>query len=258
MKICIIGTSHASCLYPAWQKISDNYPDTSISFFFTGGGYFGKFEADATHNILKINDDVIRERFVQLSGGNGDIDLKNFDACVIVGGFFYLPIGRAAALGDEANICYSQQVKKLAVVDLFSLIHAKGLVSKIRDVSDIPIFLIHDPFQTQKPGQPPKGVEDSFEHYDYEKGVALLNQAALFPLGARLLLQPSETIETPYFSKQALALGKRRATQAELDAGHVGEFVEDNHHLNVAYGELRLNKLVAEVQERRHDTRPQL
>lgn len=247
MKICIIGTSHAACLFAAWNKISTDYPDISISFYFNGGGYFGKFQADTENRVLRINDEDIRKRFVQLSGGDGSIDFSTFDVCVIVGGFFYLPIGRLAELGAETQYRFSKQVKEAAAKDLFTRIHVNGLIPVIREISDIPIFLIHDPFQTLKPALPIEDMVAPFEAYDYENGVDLLNRAALFPAGVKMLLQPSETLEAPYFSKREFAQGKRKATPAEIEAGHVGEFVEDNHHLNAKYGEFRLKRLFHEV-----------
>jgi len=241
VRICIIGTSHASCLYTAWNKISSDYPDVSISFYFNGGGYFGKFQADTENSVLRINDDNIRKRFVQLSGGDGSIDFSTFDMCVIIGGFFYLPVGRLAALGDETRFSFSKQVKEAATEDLFSRIHVNGLIPVIREVSEIPIFLIHDPFQTLKPTLPIEDMVNPFESYNYENGVKLLNKVVLSPIKVKMLLQPSETLDAPYFSKREFAQGKRKATPAEIEAGHVGEFIEDNHHLNANYGELSLN-----------------
>ena len=249
MKVCIVGTSHASCLFAAWINISDKYPNTSISFYFSGGGYFDKFEVDVKKRVLTISDDSIRQRFVQLSGGEGSVNLEDFDICVIVGGFFYLPIGRLAELGDNSSARFSQGVKNSAAIDLFSNIHVAGLIPKIRSISNIPIFLIHDPFQTLESTRPTQEMVNPFEKFDYERGIDLLNNAVLLSQGVRMLLQPSETIEAPYFSKREFALGRRKATQAEIDAGHVGEFVDDNHHLNTTYGELRLKRLFDETQK---------
>lgn len=254
MKICVIGTSHAHCVRNAWTIHSNSYPDVSISFFDHGGLFFGNLEVDFEKKVLAPKLERMRKHFILLSGGNGDIDLSKFDVCLIMGAFLKTPhssmgdkdssVGVLASLGSDIGANFSKQVLHQAIKDQFFGVHANGLFQNIRKISDIPVFFFHDPFLTPKEGLSVDEMVNPFEDYDYENGIKLLNQIVLNPLGAELLLQPSESIVAPYYTDREYATGKRKPMQVEVDAGFEGDLIEDFSHKNNKYGKLCLDTFI--------------
>lgn len=243
MKICVIGNSHSQCLAQAWRKLKARYPGVSMTFFAYIGRYYDRFEVDKENGVLTISGPWVRERLAASSGGSGDIDFSDFDSCLIAGGFRHNEVMTMGQLGGCARRGYSKQVLDAAAKDLYVNCHINVLMPKIRALSDIPAFMIHEPMMAHKDGIVPEKLEGVSGEFDYEKGIELLNGYVRFENGPVSLPQPKETLIVPGVTKYEFSVGKRKPFASEINAGFVGELKEDRAHMKTEYGVLRLTAL---------------
>ena len=247
MKICVIGTSHSVCFRRGLQDISEIYPEADMTYFQNPGKYFDKFVADSQSGRLTMPDKWIRKRLKLASGGVGDIDFGAYDICLIVGGFGHLITSSLGQLGGQSQTGYSTQVIQATTRDLFQEAHVSILLPKIRALSDIPVYLIHDPITAHKKGLSLSEMENPYQPYDYDRGVTLLNDIVLAPQSAEMLPQPKETLAAPNWTKFELSVGFREPFQAEIDAGFKGKLKEDRGHMKPPFGTMQAKAFFARL-----------
>jgi hypothetical protein len=230
LKICLIGNSHSGCFKSGWDAISEYYPEVEIAFFPHCGNFYGMFEPDFDTRELYVKNEFVRKTFERLSGNNGRISLPAFDLCIIVGGFTVW----GGALGGH----YSAQVQKQAAVDFFNTAHISVLIKKIRQLSDVEILAVHNPFAAFR-----KDRQHSLAGYDPVKGMAIVNELAGRPQNVTVLLQPEDTRDGLFASRLEFAAGER-LTGASLVPGAKQEIIDDLVHMNAAYGALFLSRIL--------------
>lgn len=243
MKICVIGNSHSNCLRQAWHKMNATHSDVSLTFFSYVGSFFDRFEVDKENGVLTISGPWVRQKLAESSGGDGDINFKDYDVCLVAGGFTHNHVMQLGQLGGASQKGYSQQAINAAIEDLYVSAHISVLIPKIRVLSDIPIYLLHDPMMAHKKGTVPKHLAGVSGVFDYEKGMDLLNAHTRFGNGPFSLPQPAETMALPGVTKYEHSIGQRKPFASEIEAGYVGELKEDRAHMKSPFGRLRLMML---------------
>lgn len=240
MKICIIGNSHTVCIDRAWRDMHESYPDVSLTFHRRSGQYFNQFRADTHNKILTITDASSKSRIQQSSGGDGTIDFSQFDICLLIGATRYRWPARVAQLGGQAKAGYSAQAITAAAKDLFASSHPSVIFPVIREVSDIPVYQLHDPFLAHPKGWSGAQLKHDYRYYDYPRGVDLMNEIVYSPLGSELIRQPAETFAAENWTKPGFAVGLKKPFPAQVKAGFTDEMKDDRRHMNSDFGKIRL------------------
>lgn len=240
MKICIIGNSHTVCIAEAWKTLKAQYPDVSLTFHRRSGQFYDHFQADPSQKILTITDSWSKQCIQQSSGGDGNIDFSQFDICLLVGAYSFRWPSEIAQLGGQAKVGYSAQAIMAAAKDMFESAHASLIFPIIREVSDIPIYQFHDPFLAHPKGWNGPQLKHAIKHYDYQRGVDLMNEFIYKPLGSELIPQPAETFAADNWTKFDLAVGFRKPFPAEVKAGFTADMKEDRGHMIPEFGKMRL------------------
>lgn len=247
MKICVIGNSHTKCLARAWDDLKALYPSASMIFHAYITNYYARFSVERESGLLTISGPWVREQLANSSGGNGDIDFRDYDICLIAGGFPHEAVMELGQLGGQSRKAYSRQAMNVATEDLYKRSHVDVLVPKIRALTDIPIYLFHDPMLAHEEGMKPEEQPEIGAGFDYVQGVDLLNAYARFWNGPTSVLQPAESIAWMGASKYELCVGKRTPSIYEVKAGFDGELLDDRVHMEADYGKMRLSKFFEQL-----------
>jgi hypothetical protein len=223
-RICVIGNSHCACLKLAWDALSTRYPAIQLTFFAQRG--VGMADLTPQGKVLVPANEQLKKAMIYTSGGLGVIDLHAYDAVMTVGYTWGYPPGQGH---------FSFAAVSRAMLDFTPRTLAVGMIAKIRAVSDIPIFVAHQPLRRH----------DGDENADadlgpYRRLVGLLNAELMLPHGAALLAQPPQTIANFFYTRAEFSVGARR-----LDNGD-GDFSEEQRadprsHMNARYGDIFLS-----------------
>ncbi len=230
IKICVIGNSHAASIKSGWLAISEYYPEVELTIYPFHGLYYETFTPVPEEGLLRMEKDIIRNRFIHLLGGDGHVRINNFDQCLIVGG-----VKLQAALFDT----YSEQVRRTALIDWYENSHIHLLVKKIRLLSDLPIDITLNPLRAFR-----SLSENWMEGYSYQGTIDILNAYLQEAYNARLYGQPDNTIEGAFASKVEYAVGEYRPNSSTLP-GATPTIEDDLLHMNRAFGALMLAKILA-------------
>lgn len=232
MRLAIIGNSHIASLQMAWKAgLKDQFPTVEITFF--GAVRNTLMTLRSKDGCLASHDQEVTESLKTTSGGFGQIDPGNFD-CILV---FGLCRGATQVL-DTLNGPFSEAVKTQALVDFWRNCNNFRLISKIRRLTDIPIFAGHDPLISTADARPAG-------KFPYESFIAKSNALAFADIDAELFPQSAQTIVNENatdarFSRRGLKLAVKGRAEGERHA-------EDEHnHMNEDFGRLWLEHFLSD------------
>lgn len=248
MRICVIGNSYSVCVSLAWRELKESHPDVSMVFYQKGGRFFQQFVPDFESKLLTMPNRWTRTLFEQSSGGDGDIDFQNFDICLIVGGVSRQHVRMLSQLGGQSKTGFTTQAIDASIFDLFEATHIYALLPKIREVSEIPVFLFHDPIIAHSKGLSTSEMSNPFESFDYETGVRIANETMFSLASMEMLLQPIDTLAASHLTKYEFAIGFRKPYPSEIEAGYKGELKDDRGHMKPTFGALQILALFARLE----------
>ncbi len=233
MKLAIIGNSHIAPLQMAWKdQLADRFPGVEITFF--GAVRSTIMSLRIKEGRLASADNEVTESLRTTSGGHAEIDPQLFD-CILVFGLCHNAV---TVLGDMSGP-YSEAVKTQTLVDFWRQTNSFRLLSKIRKLTDIPIYAGHDPLMSASAARP-------CGTFPYETFIARSNTLAFADIDVELMAQPVQTIVNgnatdARLSRQALKLGVRgRAPDERHDE-------DEHHHMNEEFGRLWLARFLSET-----------
>jgi hypothetical protein len=223
-RVCVIGNSHTACLKLAWDSLQSKYPQIGLTFFAQRGS--GMADLKPRNGALIPTSDGLKKAIKHTSGGYSQINLQDFDVVLAVG----LTCGYPLAVSH-----YSYAAARQTLLDLTPHTTAFNLIGKIRQISDIPIFVAHQPLRSC-PGEP----DGELDLKPYRRLIDDLNNELMQDAGATLLMQPAQTIANQFFTRPEFAVGSMR-----LDIGDLSPDVEHSadprSHMNARYGDIYLS-----------------
>jgi hypothetical protein len=223
-RVCVIGNSHAACFKLAWDTLQDRYPNETLTFFAARGFRIAALEP-RDGQLFPTSEQLLRT-VTHTSGGRRTIDPNAYDVLLIIG----LNAGYPQTFGH-----YSYAVARQALLDQTPSSMAVDLIQKVRQVSDIPILLAHQPL--------PRHDENAGGQTDpepYRRIIKALNDEILRDQGAILLEQPASTRTHCFFTRPEFAVGSKR-----LDIGDQWSYdahrEDQRTHMNANYGAIYLS-----------------
>lgn len=247
MKICVIGNSHTISLQRAWARIEEMHPEVTITFFYNPGAYYDQFVVDEDRKILTMPNDWILGRFALSSGTDGTFDFKDYDICFVTGGINHQFVSLLGQLGGQLKAGFSEQAIMAALQDLFGMTMQSHLMPKIRQVSDIPVYLFHDPITAHKEGLSKAEMKHDFHPYDYKLGLKLLNDLVMSTFDAEYIEQPPESLAAQNWTKFELCIRERAPTDKEIEEGFKGSVMEDRGHMTPEFGAMLLAAFLKKI-----------
>jgi hypothetical protein len=223
-RICVLGNSHSACFKLAWDSLRTRYSTVSLTFFAQRGRGMAELAPDGA--VLVPTTDQLRSAMSFTSGGLTVVDPREYDAVLSVGFTWGYP---------PATGYISQDAAGRALLDFTPRSLAFELIRKVRAVSDIPIFVAHQPLRRHEGDE----IADNAVT-PYRRLVRLMNEELLAREGALLLPQPAQTIANRFYTRSEFGIGARR-----LDTGD-GEFsgelkADPRSHMNTRYGDIFLS-----------------
>lgn len=243
--LCVIGNSHIGAIKSGWDQIKAQ--DKNVSMHFFGSKSQSLSRTFVEDGILKTNDEQI-QRSLERTGGSAEIDLRNYDGFVIVGGGLHLKkLARLLKFGalyphkksDQRLVsqgllveAFKTYIRTLAVWKLLRLLSgARG---------DVPVYVIPEPFFSKSVMKTETKDFINFAH-DSGAGKALAEAfdksctSVVSDFGG-FIEQPHETREDFIFTADRYSLGPvsmRRMMDMDREARD-----DDHAHKNADYGEL--------------------
>lgn len=249
MKICVIGNSHTICLQRAWARIEAMHPELTMTIFSNPGAYYEQFVVDEERKMLTMPNDWIRGRFALSSGTDGVFDFKDYDICFVMGGINHQFVSLLGQLGGQSKAGFSEQAIAAALQDLFGMTSQSHLMPKIRQVSDIPVYLFHDPITAHKEGLSKAEMKHNFHPYDYKRGLKLLGDLVKNAYDAEYIEQPPESLAAQNWTKFELCIRERSPTDKEIKEGFKGSVMEDRGHMTPEFGAMLLKAFLKQIGE---------
>jgi hypothetical protein len=222
-RVCVIGNSHSACLKLAWDSLRVRYPQIALTFFAQRGA--GIADMELHDGALVPTSEALKKAITHTSGGHSQIDIQDFDVVLLVG----LTCGYPLVASH-----YSYAAARQTLLDLTPRTVAFDLIEKIRQISDIPIFVAHQPLRGH--------FGDSGCGNDlgpYRRLIDTLNDELMQDVGAVLLRQPAQTITNCFFTRPEFAIGSMRLDIGSDSAG--AEAANPNSHMNARFGDIYLS-----------------
>lgn len=176
--------------------------------------------------MLVPANDTLRRAMLHTSGGHEAIVLREFDAVLMVGFLWAYP----PSVGY-----YSHAAALQALFDITPKTVAVNLLRKIRRISDVPVFLAHQPLRSYD-----GDFDETAELAPYRRLVGLLNSRFLEKEGAVLLPQPPQTIAASFFTRPEFAIGSIRLDIGSGDT-NAEPYADPRSHMNARYGDIYLS-----------------
>ena len=173
-----------------------------------------------------------RRRLLETSGGVDRIDPAQYDLFVIMGLEFEYPY---ECLRKEF---YSRAVIEQTTHDLICGSLAMKVLTKLRQITDRPAWLLHKPLFA------PEFVKPRLDALNYERFLELANET-FGPLGGSVISQPHETRAGDCFS---LSEYSRNPIGLNNQTGEAGQVNGGNHHKNEAFGRAIIRDLRSRIE----------
>lgn len=234
LNICVFGNSHVSSLKVGWNLIEQDYPEIKITFFAARTGGLSGLKVE--NGLLVPNNNQLKTWLFQTSGGYEEIDLAQFDIGLLYG--LRLAFPYKLEMGRIINF-FSKAAYECAVQDGVDASLSVHTLKKIRQLSDMPMYLGHNPLNAC--------LANTYlnEKFNYSDFIDVTN-CHLANENAVLLAQPEETVTEriytkPEYTSGALRLGVQDGAENQLyDEG-------DNVHMNGIFGRIYLEHLFAQI-----------
>ena len=229
-RVCVIGNSHTACLKLAWNDLHFRLPNIALTFFADRAS--GVAAMEPTNGGLIPVSDRVRKAISHTSGGHGVIDLRKYDATLLVG----------LTSGYPKFGYYSNAAARQAMLDHIPTTPAFNLVKKVRQTSEIPIFLVHQPLRKKgedghDDGGLPTYREENAGVGPYRKIISAINHELFQDMNARILEQPAQTITDSFYTRSEFGVN---AVRLDLGDGKIKED-DDRAHMNARFGNILLS-----------------
>jgi len=222
--IAVLGNSHIACLKAAYGRMLDT---PQITFFAARGTHMAALNiCDAT---LYSQNPKVTQFLRHTSGGQSQIALGAYRQIIICG------LTRDVTRSFDSLPMTSAAVFDLALQGYWQTTGALALVKTIRQASNIPISLIHDPLWSKHP-------PDSPAECWYDTYLDAAQRLIWDTWDVSLIPQPRATrtktcrTKAPY-AKAAPQLAVGKPNDQATFAAH--EF----RHMNASFGALRLRQI---------------
>lgn len=223
MKIAFIGNSHLAAVKLGWDNVGSEYPHLSPLFFGAPALRLDGLVAD-NKKLIPANSRLSKELELT-SGGLNEIDFTVFNAVFLIGlnwSWMHFP-----------SSTYSSALRNAWVLPNFEQSLCGRMYHKVAALTDRPIYIIHKPLNCARPNED-RTVGPPYSQRFHE------TERAMRDVKAKLLSQPSETIEDDRFTAHAYGIGG--VGLGGFDGTHYRiKGVEDYTHMNGAFGK----KLIA-------------
>jgi hypothetical protein len=169
---------------------------------------------------------VLKKAIMHTSSGWSRIELQDFDVVLTVG----LTCGYPLTVSH-----YSYAAARQTMLDLTPRTAAFDIIGKIRQISDIPIFVAHQPLRSHL-----EASEGENDLGPYRRLVDDLNDELMHDVGAVILKQPAQTIANYFYTRREFAVGSLRLDIGDKATG-TGQAADPRSHMNVRYGDIYLS-----------------
>lgn len=232
MKICILGNSHVAALKLAWEAMPEQHEDTSLTFF--ADRRRGLSDLVVSGDKLVPAKSRLKGSLEFTSGGVGLVDPQEYDLFLVYG-------LRAKGPFIDPAFNYTRALLELAAEDHVVGTLSYDIISRLRSITDKPIFVGHDPLPAYRGER-----QRSAPPVKYETGLRVVNEFAYSRVDAKLLSQPKHTIVNTRFTAPEFSIGSERLAVGDERDGEVREEGE-SRHMNAAFGEAWLASFFDEV-----------
>jgi len=230
-QVCVIGNSHSACIKLAWDDLKPKFPTINLTFFADRASGMKSLQP-TPDGVLVPMSRRLSQALMHTSGGESVIDLRRYDLVLLVG----------LTSGYPKFGYYTHAAASRAMLDHIPTTLAFEMVKKIRGVSDVPIFLAHQPLRKEAAeGRDDGGVPIISLERDglvpYRRVIDMINEKLFDGLRARFLDQPAQTITNCFYTKSEYGVGAVR-----LNLGDGGEDSDDDRaHMNTRFGDIYLS-----------------
>ena len=235
MKLCVLGNSHVASLKSAWDEISSQaeFSDVSVTYF---------ANTRQSMKALRVQDGKLVPRTERLKEGirytsNGltEIVPEDYDVFLVYGGRFRVHVVDVQSFSDA--------VIESWITDSIESSSSIDNCRKLREITDKPIFVGHDPLMALK-----REELVANETTRYEDVVGLNQKHVFDSLECTVLSQPENTIYKGQFTKQEYSSGSTSLTISDdrLDELHSHT---DVWHMNSVFGQLYWAKNMPAIKE---------
>ena len=233
MKLCVLGNSHVSSLKTAWDILHPHWAGIDLVFFASRGDGLQGLELQGDRLVPGF--DELAKVLAHTSGGDGSVNLGDYDAFVLYGLSFTLP---------PLHACYSAAVRRQISLDVFEQSLSRRLLRQIRAGSSKPVFVGHNPLYAQL--EP--SADEGKNCMDYRLAIAWLNQS-LAAENAAVVTQPAVTIVDAWHTDRMFSKGSTRLDVGDFFSGRPHADI-DVKHMNGEFGQHWLAALFEEMRTR--------
>lgn len=273
-RLCLLGNSHVGAFKRAWDRIGSEFPGLSITMFGAPGRKFADIDI-VDGSIVATSEDAAAS--LMATGGGSRAALDDYDACAVIGGSArlftvasllrdYRPPFMNPALLDPAHMeahpelpsglksFYRKSDPVLASNAMFRDImraanahcHAVRLIKAMAAQTTARLGHVATPFPSSALlGLKPKHVVCRIVGMGYGPAFAELIWSALgdaLPPSVRIVRPPAELLSEGLLTDRVYSDGSMRLDDGEGEHGETDFF-----HMNDAYGEVMLRRLIGEI-----------
>lgn len=251
--LCVIGNSHVGAIKEAWdERHYDVVPGFTATFFAAPVIMLRGLRLRG--DSLVARRDELRQRLIDTSGRSDRIEIRDYDAFLLVGIEFAIDVMAFAEEYGVAGHTRWGPVKNLVSDDCYAAYIRGTLVSssavriaaELRERTAAPIILCPSPFRPEKVLDEPElndrgvfrdaALMSSIVSHAKAAGDAIGNR-----VGCAILWQDESTVAFPGFTKREFG---KVPTEREIRSG-----TPDRRHANAEYGDIVLKAALARLHE---------
>lgn len=229
MKICVLGNSHVASLKLGLAKLPAAQTNVSVDFFASRANSLRALRLEK-NRLLPMNVNLAKA-ISHTSGGKSDIALDEYDAFVVYGLGFPLPmVGTQLSSAVRRQVCRDTMEQSLSFRTCLLL----------RQGTDKPVYVGHDPQPSTR-----GATQEPSRHLPYDEVYAMM-RVELSGADLQLTAQPRQTFADTWFTKPEFSTGSVRLDIGDEKSNELhGE--ADNKHMNGEFGRLWLESFFRDV-----------
>jgi hypothetical protein len=246
--VCLIGNSHVAALKLAWSNHPPSLQDGFAITFFSAQNHL-MTAIERKGNALISGNESLAEKLRYTSGGLDRIEVRDYDAFVLVGSGFGIDVLR---LGEECGTLapgegehvLSQACLSASVEAYLGKSMALKLAAMIRAVTDAPIVLVGAPFVSERllqdePQSTQPWLKDPAFLERFVASCRAAGERVARRAGCEIVWQAESTYTLPGFTSETF---NRNPARFSMRGFRTPEF--DAKHGNEDYGVLMLGKIL--------------
>lgn len=243
--VCLIGNSHLAALKRGWPEIKAAFPGVVLDFYGSAGV---TLHLEVCGGKLVALDAKVQRRLAMTSAKSGEIE-PVYDAYVVCGLSLKPMLAIKAYIAKFGELRTSGRVTAANIEDLAAAMGsalrgslAVDVMSKLRRITDAPIFLIATPLAAYERNV---GLWKKMKHQETRVAAALDKTCRKLALdfSATFVPQPAETIAANGLTT--------RPEFYLLPVYQVKDEKADHTHMNPAFGAIVLRDVLEKIQARR-------